>query len=437
MPSINTIPVELLIYIFEYCEPTSILDDTVQLPTLESASTVCRRWRTTTLAAPYLWKTIILLNPRRHHVLMVQRWLERSARCPLTLELSMDPEDAKLPALWTEIQHSMRDILNLLVRHIHRWQSALLDLSQFNSFPELPLSPDAAPLLESVEVGEEMTFPSEDASARFWHALLLYPSLRNLIWRPVLNQDAFLGPSVYAQGWSKVTHLEGRFAIDDNFIHALSRCWSLRSLDIFQTSSNPSPATAHQVIFLPHLRMLRFDTSSRQPLWFLDRLFLPRLEELEIHPLQMQCRPLIDLLTRSSCSLDSIYFAFHSDFTSAEALDDLFSLRAFSRLTELRFSALGNSSDAVKGLTLRPDDNNCLPCVEAMFLGLQNCEDGLLEAMVKSRLGAQDSPFQYVWISHTLGEGEQDAEYEPKSSADARFLEEICEEGFIVRYSGP
>lgn len=87
------------------------------LPTL-AISTVCKRWRTLAVSSPGLWSTIsleILMHDAapvmfKGRVAILERYLERSANWPLSIELAVlgDSEEDEHVFLISLIQHSQR-----------------------------------------------------------------------------------------------------------------------------------------------------------------------------------------------------------------------------------------------------------------------------------------------------------------------------------------
>ncbi|KAF9262511.1 hypothetical protein L218DRAFT_408398 [Marasmius fiardii PR-910] len=144
-PVVNTMPVEILAHIFQYSTLKEDFHPT-KIPPLVHLTHVCSHWRMVALNSPFLWFTISLNNPTQRHIGMVSEWLERSKPCPLTLSLTVlkDSREAE-------------EIMFSLLQHLHRWRSIHLGLMNFtidshSSLANLPVSREAAPLLEEVHI---------------------------------------------------------------------------------------------------------------------------------------------------------------------------------------------------------------------------------------------------------------------------------------------
>ncbi|KAI3605483.1 hypothetical protein WG66_005987 [Moniliophthora roreri] len=424
--SINSIPIELLTDIFEFCQPQNDWTDPL-IPTLENIVVVCSRWRTAALAAPYLWSKITLCNPRPIHVPIIRRYLERSKSCPLDvmIDQSADPEDCRLRLEWEGMVKGTNAILSLVSQHMHRLQSLELSIRCPVLFPRPPL---ATPLLKLVEIrGSKISFHDPQS---FWQLILASPAIRSVSWSSAVDQ-VFLP---HTEEWAKLTHLTGSFAVDDCFLDVLSKCTPLEVLDIRNRNDcNMSPAAPRAPFILPSLRVLGFNTLESS---LRNHLILPKLQEIEILRVNESLRPWLDFFNRSACSLRRISFEFDSFTDSDEDLDAFLSLGSISTVIDLTVSVVGSSNDMVKKLTMRAD-NVVLPLLERMTLSLHNCEDGLLQAMVASRVSPLTS-LRSIDITHTLVSGYcNPLDFASQSSADAQFLKQMQLSGFGVTYSGP
>ncbi|ESK81649.1 hypothetical protein Moror_3244 [Moniliophthora roreri MCA 2997] len=329
--SINSIPVELLTDIFEFCQPQSDWTDPL-VPTLERIIVVCSHWRTVALAAPYLWSKIALYSPRPIHVSIVRRHLERSKTCPLDLVIrqAMEPEDCESPSEWEDIVAATSMILSDISKHVHRWHSLTLMIYSPAAFPRLVLP---TPLLKLVSItGSMLKF--DDVQA-FWRAILASPAMRSISWSYSIEQKNFL-PSLFDCEWGKLIQLAGRFTVDSHLLQILSQCLSLEVLDITDPiDDNTSPATPGTPFVLPSLRVVKFDTAETS---LLHHLILPKLQEVVLLRRKETFRPWIDLFDRSQCLLQSVCFKLFSRTDSGE--DVAFCLRTHSPTSQIYGSPL-------------------------------------------------------------------------------------------------
>ncbi|ESK88870.1 hypothetical protein Moror_17047 [Moniliophthora roreri MCA 2997] len=428
---INSIPVEILTDIFDFCQPQGDWREP-SVPTLEHIVAVCSHWRAVALSAPYLWSKIRLRDPLTPYIPLVQRWLELSQRCPLdiTIRQSSKLDISGLPLKWMRIGEATSTLLNLLLPHLHRWKSLELSLCQPTPFPRLPLSSEAAPILKHVDIRDSQMLTPD--ARRLWQMILSSPSMRRISWKADMPQTAFL-PGLIDFDWEKLTHITGDFVVDDTFLDILSQCTSLEYFDISRGSRDPTEWTPEPRLgapfVLPALQVLRFHTDEVS---LLDHLILPLLKQVVLYRYEARLYKWVDLFRRSSCTLVSVSFSVHSNKVSGVDVVAFLSSSAMSTVTFLHASAAGNSSFLIKILTRR-SGRELLPSLRTLSLGLQNCEDGLLEAMVKSWTADSDSPLKTIRIVHTLYPHRVLQQCGPEVS----FFERLRQTGFDIEYDGP
>lgn len=117
-PPIHNLPPELLSYIFEFNDPSTV----VPTPLTWSITRVCRRWREIAFSTPRLWSTIVLdasstqaVNERFESLLeFLDTCLSLSKGLPLNFVVAL-----------RSLKPSVSDaIIDRLCAHAHRWQRA-------------------------------------------------------------------------------------------------------------------------------------------------------------------------------------------------------------------------------------------------------------------------------------------------------------------------
>ncbi|KAK7038795.1 hypothetical protein VNI00_010683 [Paramarasmius palmivorus] len=423
--SINSIPSEILADIFELCQPQGDWKDPL-IPTLERIVAVCSHWRAVALAAPYLWSQIKLYDPKEMHVSLVQSWLERSRTCPLMLAIRQVPVDARCgedqPLPRTD--EATNRIFVLLSYHLNRWRSLKLFLCHITDIPQLPPSSAAAPLFECLEIEDFSLTPS--VARGIWATIHAYPSLQRVAWSSELNQKDFL-PCLSSCDWGKLTHLTATFSVDDTLLNLLMHCTALVFLDAHEGPSTSAVISPRPPFVMPRLRTLHFRTEEA----LLDHLILPRLEELMLYHDEAGLRKWVDLFARSSCTLKSVNLSVDNS-TTREELDAFFSSSSMSQVTELYAYEDWTSNLLVRGLTMH-SDKMVIPSLQRLNLGVYNCTEGILQAMIESRISYQHTQLHFVDIAH----GTYPYRTLADRSADARYLEKLNANGFNVTYNGP
>ncbi len=285
---------------------------------------VCSSWRFLAFSTPRLWNTVLLYLPHDINEAQAKRkaadlvqWIERSRSLPIALHIYGDVTkhlNGKGPEA---------SIISVINDHAARWESLYLQSFQPSS----------------------LLFHFDG-----WRSLrrLYYPSLDPV---SCANETVL---------WAQLTHLQiWKYIPCRAAAMIFMKCPKLVYVSILVDSSTTGQSTVP--IVLEKLVTLHLMTEYLQTL--VDRLSLPSVREIsisEISPRDIQ--PLLNLLTRSSCSLDKleIHGAFllggdHLDVLTHSSCDSLTSLTL-----RPSFDNLGGSVDEVlQRLTLHRNDTVC------------------------------------------------------------------------------
>ncbi|KAK7034527.1 hypothetical protein VNI00_012374 [Paramarasmius palmivorus] len=417
---VNTIPVEILLEIFVLCQSNGTRDDPL-LPTLHYVSTVCRHWRSVTMAAPHLWAKIALWNPQSLHESIAEEWLIRSQSCPLTVIIR---HSASAPSVgWHTVAECTGRVFDLLMGHTRRWRSLTIDIAQIALPSNFAIHMEATPLLDHVDIADNDELPS--SFIQLWESLLSRPSLRRLHW---LNGGP--GRSGYPRSiadlpWERLTHVSGSFILDDIFIDALTRC---QALEVLELSSLVLPANASKSTlqcFHPHLRVLAVTCEDLSGNELANHLICPNLRRLDIR-FGGLLASWTDLLSRSGCALDVLALWAYGSIAESDLLRFL-SSPSLSSLTALEVAVQPLSDFVVKTLTNKPE-RIFFPALGRLSLILKSCPDGSLTTMVESRLASADSALKHVSIyNHVSG-------MKTTSSLDSQCFRHLRSIGFNINY---
>ncbi|KAF5356433.1 hypothetical protein D9758_009505 [Tetrapyrgos nigripes] len=197
-------------------------------------SSVCKLWRTITLATPQLWSRFSLQISGKGDSLfhLLEIYLSRSQQHPLTLDVDFDERETSNP------------IMRLLSAHSHRWFFASCD----GRCPGLNMQTDV-PLLQSLE----MQYSDADTLDAFAGAR----TLRTISW---VGISKFLHSSIR---WDQIQVLRVRELHTDDvgllkYVRELAqKCRALRSLELdFSYYPSHEPAGFTSSIHLSELESL-------------------------------------------------------------------------------------------------------------------------------------------------------------------------------------
>lgn len=387
MPSIETIPPEILSEIFRWALP----NDDHSSPGCQSprtsaempypVSATCARWRTVALRSSWLWSSIHVEIDKDGHIRppvpAISLWLERSRNQPLVLGLNADWKDCP-PSLTSAINN----VLELFTAHMNRWKCIHLYLPDCR-LPDASHFPQRgeAPLLTHVDTNVGNT---ED----------MVTSLA-----PILSS--------VQQLYLLCDHILACEAIE-----CLALCTELTALELHSVQALPEGYL--ELVKHPSLRSLALREVREDPTPFFDSLVLPSLESLKI-----ECQ---DAYLGFSAHLDRFVrhtrlqnlVLCHTNISSKTLLQ---LLEATPLLIDLRIpenSIACVDNRALTRLTTVIDRPPLCPRLVSLSLGTGVIEarDGLLGQMVQSRRplthpdGQHNIPEQPLLRRLELGDGE-------------------------------
>jgi len=336
---------------------------------------VCSSWRSLAFSAPQLWQRVFIHFPveaqaEKWTADLIQ-WIQRARSLPLALHVSCDYH-----LNWIS-PHRVAPFLSVFNDYATRWESLYLQ----DPFTALQLGP--SPTLPST------LFQSDD----FWQMAisLLYP----------LRVSGFKNLA-----WAEVTHLRHDHSISCNSIF-------MKSPKLVQLSiSVPScpfggPIILHNLVSFS----LKMGGGSHN---LLDRLSLPPLRDMFLKQVSSaDIQPLLNFLTRSSCSLGKLE-VYSRDLSP----DDLLKLLAHiscNSLTSLKILEPCNPATSqlkrelvddhvLRRLALHQNDSLC-PHLKFLTIDCANeCSRSALLKIVESRVGCltdwqlSDEPIQYLHL---------------------------------------
>ena len=379
-PTIHSLPLEILSEIFIFALPTdqelyrrsrSYEGRKLIIPTLVFCA-VCSSWRFLAFSTPQLWNTVVIHLPhdineaqaKRKAVDLVQ-WIERSRSLPLSLQISSDiiqPLGLEAP------------IISIINDHAARWESLYTYSQDFQPPPSL------------FHVDE-------------------FHSLRRLYY-PYLDHASFANETVH---WAHLTHLQIRKCIRcRNAAMIFMKCPKLVYASILVISSTIGQLQSTVPIILEDLVTFHLKTQGPNCLQaLLDQLSLPSVREIsikEIWPRDIQ--PLLNFLTRSSCSLDKLEI-FGLYLSSGNYLDVL-THSSCDSLTSLTLrpsfcNAGGSVDEVLPRLTLHRNDT---VCHHLTFLAIDYCISTPLHSvllnMVESRIKSHTGQVPEEPVLHFL-----------------------------------
>ena len=364
LPPIHRLPLEVLSEIFILALPTdqelyrrrsqSYKRQKLINPTLVFCA-VCSSWRFLAFSTPRLWNMVLIRIPHDINEAQAKRkaadlvqWIERSRSLPIALHIYDD--NIKRP----NGEGPEASIISVINDHAARWESLY-----FQSFQ--PSSP---------------SFHFDG-----WH------SLRRLYY-PCLDPVSCTNETVL---WAHLTHLQiWKFIPCQAAAMIFMKCPKLAYLSIPVVL----PATEQSTVPIILENLVIFHLMTDRPdclQTFVDRLSLPSVREFsisEISPRDIQ--PLLNLLTRSSCSLDKLEI--HGVSLLSEDYLDVLAHSSCDSLTSLTLrpsfcNAGGSVDEVLRRLTLHRNDTMCH---HLTFLAIGYCIPTPLHSvllnMVESRI---------------------------------------------------
>ncbi|KAL0570547.1 hypothetical protein V5O48_011414 [Marasmius crinis-equi] len=433
----HALPFEVLFEIFNLCRLSG--EDDPEVPHLLNIASVCKQWRSVSLADPRLWSFIAIEGERKSNVHLVRQWIERSQSSPLTIILRYITTQAA------------KEILPLLLEHLPRWKTFNLSYATtseeevpYSPFPinALPDSP-AAPILEQVAILNDMPIP-EDTSRPFnpWPVAFQSPALRRVSWtcndcnrcegychcaHPMMNVNINI--------FERLTHISSPFSFDSGFLDMLSHCHGLEVLDIPELrheytfgGQDTFTMLSDGLVTLPRLRTLKVSSACHGITALCDRLILPAMDELALQALRgrskFPLRSVTALLDRSSSNLRALNLLVSYTANDADILK-LLANPALKSVEELEIRKMSRVDKIAEGLRCNPGEPALLPCLQKLTLEAQESEDGLLSQMVDTR----KESLKKVSLSLNPSQALRSSE-----NMDWQFFEELLKTGFDVFY---
>ncbi|KAG6885806.1 hypothetical protein C0993_009566 [Termitomyces sp. T159_Od127] len=277
-----SLPVELCSEIFtSFCAPAGS-DSPLLL------GQVCSAWRNLAWSMPWLWTNIHLCStcPRDVHVQLLEEWIARSAKLPLSIHLKVQLGSPDV---------NMRDVTHIMdavARCSQRWRTVNFDVPFFYPADSYMshLGPSNFPMLTSATI-EVKHF---------------YTPLDMFVGAPSLQNVHLVGfpRNSFELSWHNITSLRLNPTTIQQCIEVLNLAQNLTNC-VFENITrsdvlDPTPVVA------PNLQSLEIISFTHTPISeLLDTLFLPSALDLSFH-ITGNAFPqwsFISLIVRSNCTL--------------------------------------------------------------------------------------------------------------------------------------
>ena len=329
---------------------------------------VCSSWRSLAFSIPALWKKVLVHIPfgmsadqTKSKAADLVRWIKRSRSGPLMLYIFCDvsvPLDGTVPEA---------SIVTVFTDHATRWEAVYL---------------------QPTGVHQESP-PQRSSMFRFdgWHYL-----------RRLCSADPYRQFSEIS--WAQLTHLEIHHFTPSRVTIILEKCSKLVQLST-TILIGLRPVTTNLIV-MHNLVSLSLSSRSLSPV--MDAILLPSLRDMYIND-SLMCHDiasLLDLFTRSSCSLDKLQIS-ASSFEPGDILN-LLAHRSCDSLTSLKISEFWPCSEVLvdnkvlQRLTLDRDDSLC-PHLRFLTVDCSTKYSvSTLLKMLESRICSSDgqAPLQYL-----------------------------------------
>jgi F-box-like len=360
------IPPEILSNIFTLCLPSDWTDrrvDARAMPVL--LSQVSMYWRHVAVSTPRLWSSMhVWLEPdvSDRTMNMFETWLSRTHGTLLSINVQ-----GYSPSIEDE-QTVTHPIMELILSCCHRWQHFTFDLP-ISLARSLSAVEDKLPCLESLF--PRYLQPSKDLiTFPFRNAFKNAPQLTHLTLGPYTTFSKLTVP------WTQLTKFRAAMELND-VIEILHH--SPNIVDIFFTCPYQKPGTTPPLVHLPYLATLVIDT-HRSPANLFDCLVVPCLRNLNVSLDQWDdddvddtawwdwLEPLLSLIFRSSCSIQS--FTFWTQVIDFDADDLTRCLQAMPALQDLTLHLENGRS--IENILCRLIHRSAEPCTipKLMYLDL-------------------------------------------------------------------
>ncbi|KAF7373598.1 hypothetical protein MSAN_00570200 [Mycena sanguinolenta] len=398
------IPEDVLIEIFCACLPSehNARIDPAEAPM--ALGRICKHWRGVAYSAPILWSTIhipLLLNythappqilSRLGKIVekIVEKWLKRSATCPLSVSLSVSflDDDNRSPEL------NRHPLVLLLLPFSQRLRRLTLNGDPELLRPLLQLGSEDLPLLESLVV-------ECNACTEFPNSAFNLSTLRNI----GIRMSVPIDPRSLPLRWGQLTKLRlectpvwtgqiqnGGLDLEGAF-NVLRKCSILVHCEIAVTlgSGDADSILNTSPIILPHLQTLALKGQFFFKKW-IPYLIVPNLRSLQV-------REEVFENDTASCFAQDRYMSvtIESRHFTSSGVEDLF--RSFPMITHLRLftsrNSRGVSWDDEFLASLSSPHNPCPMLTNIIIPEASAISDAALLAFVKARM-AMSTPLQQI-----------------------------------------
>lgn len=320
---VNQLPPEILASIF-LLVPSRGIELAARSPHPWGLALVCNRWKDVAFSTPQLWSNITVeLDPVRVSKInvrgdaLVAAWklcIQRSGDYPLTITLSASSDEAMafVPTL-----------LEPLVDYTERWDNITFDFPIDILLPFIP-NPD----LQYLRL-RRLLFRGSD----YGPTGELLPSIRLFQNAPLLSELRFheflYSPLELDFPWSQITkitvYMNPGLGIH-HLLYGLRSMPNLSSLNFWQFADLSSPynptTQKDEVVRLPYLRKLCWQTHLSNGIAFFDSICAPQLTEMEFNCMDEDWDPdaIRSFLRRSMCVITSLKLNMTSPYVTTSFL---------------------------------------------------------------------------------------------------------------------
>ncbi|KAF7294610.1 F-box domain-containing protein [Mycena indigotica] len=346
---------------------------------------ICQHWRKITISTPELWSNISVGRTRfmahEKYQDLAALFLERSSNLPLSISLRQPVSDA---------------LISTLVEHTQRWRKLNLISTKYTFYLSIALSTLVFPLLETLEIGEEITpvagIPVKPIPLPVGHV----PRLRRVILKDKMAH--------WELPWSQITDIQYDTAVAPDGLLLLQKCPNLKYCAMEQLRFAGSfDSTESSAIPLRHLESLRLginyssNTVVRNPQTvtrsFFQRLVVPQLKSLQLIG-QWSPEDFTDFLSRNELNQQLTHLSLGTGYMKDDNIIQI--LEALPLVQNLVLDAdIGTTRQLqnrvitdklLRRFILYPDSDCVLPALEHLTLRTSlNFDEGILLDIITSR----------------------------------------------------
>jgi len=340
-------------------------------------------WRHVAISTPRLWSSMhvwLRTDVSDHTIHMFETWLSRTRDTLLSITVKAYFSSVEAEQIVTH------PILELILSCCHRWQRFTFDLP-------IPLARSLSAVKNRLPCLESLSARYKPPESKQLDAFQNAPRLTDLALGPYTTFSKLPVP------WTQLTKFRTSMDLDD-VIEILHHSPNLVNLAF--SSYSPTLSTAQPLVQFPHLTTLVIDTCN-DPANLFDCLVVPRLRNLDVSLVYFDLEdindadpawwdwlePLLSLISRSSCSIQS--FTFRTRAIDIDA-DDLTScLQAMPALRDLALDLDDHGNNLIRNILCRLIHRSAEPCIipKLIYLDLNlwfvSFEDKTLIDMIQSR----------------------------------------------------